>query len=115
MPDQRISSLWLKLDLVTADASIYLAVTLGSESLYSHPHPCSLAIFVHKMASEQDKSSGPHEEQLEQSTQNFRDAHVAIHTDTYDIDEDALGINLPKHYYMSPGFIGTVVVSLLYW
>ena len=37
--------------------------------------------------------------------------HIAIHTETYDIDEDALGTNLPKRYYWSPGFIGTVVVS----
>ena len=36
--------------------------------------------------------------------------HIAIHTDTYDIAEDALGTNLPKRYYRSPGFIGTVVV-----
>jgi hypothetical protein len=38
------------------------------------------------------------------------ESRIAIHTDTYDIDEDALGINLPKRYYFSPGFIGTVVV-----
>jgi hypothetical protein len=37
--------------------------------------------------------------------------HIAIHTETYDIDEDALGKNLPKRYHWSPGFIGTVVVS----
>jgi hypothetical protein len=37
--------------------------------------------------------------------------HIAIHTETYDIDVDALGTNLPKRYYWSPGFIGTVVVS----
>ena len=39
------------------------------------------------------------------------DDHVAIKTDTYAIDEDALGQNLPKHYYRSVGFIGTVIVS----
>jgi hypothetical protein len=50
------------------------------------------------------------DEHVEQSTHNARDAHIAVHTDTYDIDEDALGKNLPKHYYMSPGFIGTVTV-----
>jgi len=38
--------------------------------------------------------------------------NVAIHTATYDIDEAALGINIPKRYYLSPGFIGTVVVSV---
>ena len=48
---------------------------------------------------------------IEQSMPTARDAHIAIHTDTYDIDEDALGNNLPRHYYMSPGFIGTVTVS----
>lgn len=37
--------------------------------------------------------------------------HIAIKTDTYAIDEDALGQNLPKHYYRSFGFIGTVIVS----
>ena len=50
-------------------------------------------------------------EHLEQSIHNTRDAHIAIQTDTYAIDEDALGTNLPKHYYRSPGFIGTVIVS----
>ncbi len=50
------------------------------------------------------------ERDVEQSTHTHRDARIAIHTDTYDIDEDALGINLPKHYYLSPGFIGTVIV-----
>jgi hypothetical protein len=39
------------------------------------------------------------------------DNHIAIHTETYDIDVDALGTNLPKRYYWSPGFIWTVVVS----
>jgi hypothetical protein len=53
-----------------------------------------------------------HDEHIEQSRHNLQDAHVAIHTDTYDISEDALGINLPKHYYFSPGFIGTVTVRL---
>lgn len=35
---------------------------------------------------------------------------TAIHTDTYDIDVAALGTNLPKRYYWSPGFLGTVLV-----
>jgi hypothetical protein len=35
--------------------------------------------------------------------------HIAIHNDTYDIAESALGQNLPKNYYRSIGFIGTVV------
>lgn len=51
------------------------------------------------------------DEHIEQASHTHQDAHVAIHTDTYDIDEDALGTNLPKHYYRSPGFIGTVTVS----
>ena len=37
--------------------------------------------------------------------------HVAVRTDTFAIDEDALGQNLPKNYYRSIGFIGTVIVS----
>jgi hypothetical protein len=41
----------------------------------------------------------------------FVDPNVAIHTDTYDIDAAALGNNLPDKYYLSPGFIGTVIVS----
>jgi hypothetical protein len=55
--------------------------------------------------------NGIREEHIEQSTHHQH--NVAIHTDTYDIDEDALGNNLPKNYYMSPGFIGTVIVSLI--
>jgi hypothetical protein len=50
-------------------------------------------------------------EQLEQSVHSMRQAHIAIHTETYDIDVDALGTNLPKRYYLSPGFIGTVTVG----
>jgi hypothetical protein len=38
--------------------------------------------------------------------------HVAIRTDTFAIDEDALGQNLPKHYYRSISFIGTVIVNI---
>ncbi|KAH8651850.1 putative siderophore iron transporter [Tricladium varicosporioides] len=53
------------------------------------------------------------DEQIEQASHTHQDAHVAIHTDTYDIDEDALGTNLPKHYYRSPGFIGTVTALCL--
>ncbi|RDW77754.1 hypothetical protein BP6252_05807 [Coleophoma cylindrospora] len=44
---------------------------------------------------------------------NVEARQVAIHTDTYDIDEDALGTNLPKHYYLSPGFLGTVAALCL--
>ena len=36
---------------------------------------------------------------------------VAIKTDTFAIDIKALGHNLPKNYYRSIGFIGTVIVS----
>ena len=36
--------------------------------------------------------------------------HVVIKNDTFAIDEAALGENLPKHYYRSIGFIGTVAV-----
>lgn len=50
------------------------------------------------------------DEHIEQSMHTAQDAHIAIHTDTYDIDEEALGNNLPRHYYMSTGFIGTVIV-----
>jgi hypothetical protein len=39
--------------------------------------------------------------------------HVVIKTDTFAVDEAALGKNLPKHYYRSVGFIGTVAVSNL--
>lgn len=42
-----------------------------------------------------------------------RHEHVVIQTDTFAVDEAALGEHLPKHYYRSVGFIGTVVVSLL--
>jgi hypothetical protein len=37
---------------------------------------------------------------------------IAIHTATYDIDEAALGISIPKRYYLSPGIIGTVAVYI---
>lgn len=37
-------------------------------------------------------------------------SHIAIHNETYDIDEAALGTNLPEKYYWSPAFIGTVAV-----
>ena len=36
--------------------------------------------------------------------------HVAVHTDTFDIAEEALGIDLPKNYWRSPAFVGTVLV-----
>jgi hypothetical protein len=62
------------------------------------------------MENKADDFGGVGDEHIEESTHTQRDAHIAIHTDTYDIDEDALGKNLPKNYYMSPGFIGTVVV-----
>ena len=42
-----------------------------------------------------------------------RDHHIVIKTDTYAVDEAALGEHLPKHYYRSVGFIGTVIVSRL--
>ena len=35
--------------------------------------------------------------------------HVAIKNETFAIDEAALGHDLPKHYYRSWGFVGTVV------
>ena len=44
-------------------------------------------------------------------------SRIAIHTETYAIDEDALGTHLPKRYYFSPAFVGTVLVcstSLLF-
>jgi hypothetical protein len=51
----------------------------------------------------------PTEEHFE-DVEKLGGTYIAIQTDTYAIDERALGINLPKHYYLSPGFIGTVVV-----
>lgn len=51
------------------------------------------------------------DEHSEQPT--VQDRRVAIHTDTYDIDEAALGTNLPKRYYLSSSFIGTVTVCCL--
>lgn len=39
--------------------------------------------------------------------------HVAIQTDTYAIDKDALGTELPPKYWISPGFIGTVIALCL--
>jgi hypothetical protein len=63
------------------------------------------------MAQEADEKNGISEKHVEDSSHNDYDRHVAIHTDTFDIDEDALGNNLPRNYYMSPGFIGTVIVS----
>ncbi|KAH6714953.1 fungal trichothecene efflux pump [Leptodontidium sp. 2 PMI_412] len=65
------------------------------------------------MAQEADEKNGISEKHVENSSHNDYDRHVAIHTDTFDIDEDALGINLPKNYYMSPGFIGTVIALCL--
>jgi hypothetical protein len=62
------------------------------------------------MAEKPESQRESRDERIEHSTHSHREAHIAIHTDTYDIDEDALGTNLPKHYYMSPGFIGTVTV-----
>jgi len=41
--------------------------------------------------------------------QQITEKHIAIHNETYDIAETALGTNLPKHYYRSIGFIGTVI------
>lgn len=66
------------------------------------------------MVSKPEETRSVHDEHVEQSMHSHGEAHVAIHTDTYDIDEDALGTNLPKRYYLSPGFIGTVTVSNLH-
>lgn len=38
--------------------------------------------------------------------------HVAIQNETFAINEEALGTNLPKNYYRSFGFIGTIIVRL---
>ncbi|KAJ9658280.1 hypothetical protein H2201_007839 [Coniosporium apollinis] len=51
--------------------------------------------------------------QHEVSEPSHRSDHVAIQTETFAIDEDALGKNLPRNYYYSPGFIGTVVALCL--
>ena len=57
-------------------------------------------------------------EEVEHSSSFTQDGspgdHVVIKTDTYAVDEAALGEHLPKHYYRSIGFIGTVAVSHLY-
>lgn len=37
---------------------------------------------------------------------------IAVQNDTFAIDREALGDNLPKNYYWSPSFIGTIVVRL---
>jgi hypothetical protein len=58
-----------------------------------------------------EKSDTTVQEAMRHVQRNPVDDHIAIHTETYDIDVDALGTNLPKRYYWSPGFIGTVVVS----
>jgi hypothetical protein len=54
-----------------------------------------------------------HKPEVDQTNEidNIKTAHIAIQTDTFAIDEDALGLNLPKNYYHSIGFIGTVIVS----
>lgn len=54
-------------------------------------------------------------EQIEsvQNSQNVSNEHVAIHNETFAINEDALGTNLARNYYYSPGFIGTLVVCPL--
>lgn len=51
-------------------------------------------------------------EQIEhvQHPENLSNEHVAIKNETFAINEDALGTNLAKNYYYSPGFIGTIVV-----
>jgi hypothetical protein len=58
-----------------------------------------------------DKSDVMVQEDMHHADHGQAEDHIAIHTETYDIDVDALGTNLPKRYYWSPGFIGTVVVS----
>jgi hypothetical protein len=58
-----------------------------------------------------DKSDVMVQEDMHHAEHGQVGDHIAIHTETYDIDVDALGTNLPKRYYWSPGFIGTVVVS----
>lgn len=45
---------------------------------------------------------------------SLQDYNVAIQTDTFAIDAAALGDSLPPRYYLSPNFIGTVAVSLLF-
>jgi hypothetical protein len=65
------------------------------------------------MASAKDMAT---ENQIERASNNSDspqtthvDHHVAIHSDTFDIDVNALGTNIPKGYYRSWGFIGTVI------
>ncbi|MCJ1298329.1 hypothetical protein MMC08_001118 [Hypocenomyce scalaris] len=64
------------------------------------------------MAVDQDeKYVGPTVAAVDHVAQSDQGEHtrIAIHTDTYDISEDTLGRNLPKRYWWSPGFIGTVL------
>ncbi len=39
--------------------------------------------------------------------------HVAVHTETFDISDAALGNDLSAKYFRNPRFIGLLVVSLL--
>lgn len=56
-------------------------------------------------------ANGENEMKHASSESSQTNDHVAIKTDTFAIDEDALGRDLPKHYYRSAGFIGTVIAS----
>lgn len=42
--------------------------------------------------------------------QEVPDRHIAVHTETFDISEDAIGNELPKNYYQNWRFIGVVTV-----
>lgn len=61
--------------------------------------------------STKSQNEGVNEQQIEDTgNRNLTADHVAIQNETFAINEDALGTNLPKNYYWSPQFIGTIVV-----
>lgn len=55
-----------------------------------------------------------HSAEVNENVQPQQDASVAstleVHNETFDISPEALGTNLPPNYYLSPMFLGTVVV-----
>ena len=53
-------------------------------------------------------------EQPEQREHASPADHIAVHTQTFDISEAALGHNLSSKYFWSPRFMGIVFVSCLY-
>lgn len=58
-------------------------------------------------------SSKPEELQVEvqQADQSSTSEHVAVHTDTFEISDTALGNDLSSNYFWNWRFIGLVLVS----